>query len=202
MPAPEQGGAWGILGGTFDPVHRGHLNLALEMCRAQGLDGVLFVPAHIHPFKADRGSALYHHRVAMLRLALNGTDQLLVDEVEAELGLSGFTVDTVRALKQKYPAAGFAFIIGADLLNQMQSWHDPEELLRETVILAGARPGFELKAADALPADRVILVATETAPISSTELRAMIARGEPREALTRWIPEPVLEYIEKERLYR
>ncbi len=202
MPAPERGGYWGILGGTFDPVHRGHVGLALEVCRARDLDGVLFVPSHRHPFKGDRGHAAYLHRVAMLRLALADHDPLRVEEIEAEEALSGYTIDTVRALKRKYTQATFAFIIGADLLDQVESWHDHEGLLQETTILAGARPGFQLKGVKALPQDRVALVETETAPISSTALRALIAGGEPHDALAKWVPEDVLVYIEKEQLYR
>lgn len=202
MPVPEQGGSWGILGGTFDPVHRGHVSLALEICRARNLVGVLFVPARRHPFKGNQGHVAYHHRVAMLRLALQGYDHLHIEEIEEEQMLSGYSIDTIRALKQKYPSAVFSFIIGADLLDQVESWHRYEELLQETTILAGARPGFHLQLAPVLPAERIDLVAIETTPISSTELRAVLALREPHSVLSQWIPENVLAYIEKEQLYQ
>ncbi|HOD65801.1 MAG TPA: nicotinate (nicotinamide) nucleotide adenylyltransferase [candidate division Zixibacteria bacterium] len=202
MRSPEQGGVWGVLGGAFDPVHSGHLALAREILRARNLAGVLFVPAYRHPFKGDRARASWPHRVAMLRLALAGDDRLRVCEIEAEQELSGYTLDTLRALKKAYPQAAFRFLVGADLLDQIDQWHSPEELLRETPVLAGARPGYQLKVSPGLPADRIELVPAETPAVSSTDLRALIGRGAPRPRLLAWLPAPVLDYIEKEGLYR
>lgn len=202
MPNPEHGGTWGILGGAFDPVHRGHLTLATDVIRARDLTGALFVPAYKHPFKGDRAHATYEQRVTMLRLALGSDDRLQVCEIEAQQDLSGYTVDTIRALKETYPEASFRFVIGADLLTQIDQWDRPDQLLHETKILAGARPGYHLTLNRHLPAERIEFVPTDTPDISSTELRAMIHRGEPRPMLAKWIPGAVLDYIEKEQLYQ
>lgn len=202
MSGPEQGGTWGVLGGTFDPVHVGHLALASQVCQAKNLTGALFVPAYRHPFKRARSHASYDDRVAMLRRGIQGQSNFQISEIEAEQQLSGYTVDTIRALKRAFPEALFYFMVGADNIDQIEQWRNPSELLAETVILAGARPGYKPRRGGRFAADRIEFVPTDTADISSTALREMIGRGESRDKLCQWIPEEVLDYVEVKRLYR
>jgi len=201
MPKPERGGVWGILGGTFDPVHYGHIVLAEAICDKKALSGALFIPAYRHPFKDNDEHAPYSDRVIMLRMALEDNDMLLVNEIEAARELSGYTLDTIRTLKETYPDTEFRFIIGADNLDQINRWHEPKKLLDEVLILAGARPGWQLELEGNLPSDRIELVPAETPDISSTRLREMIRSGISDEQLRRYLPASVLDYIRKENLY-
>jgi len=202
MPEPEQERTWGILGGTFDPVHRGHLTLADNIRIKKHLAGVLLVPAYNHPFKQQDCQASYHHRVAMLRLALEPYEHLLLCEIEAEEKLSGYTVDTIRALKDRYPDRAFRFIIGADNLDQILDWHEPDRILAEAPLLVGGRPGYRLRRTGGLPFDTIELVETEPVDVSSTTLRELLQRDTPADRLRQWLPEAVLDYIRKEHLYR
>ncbi len=202
MPAPERGSLWGILGGTFDPVHAGHLTLADNLQHRRNLVGVLLIPAFNHPFKQERDGAPYHHRAAMLRLAAAPFPKFEVCEIESERNLSGYTLDTVLAVKNRFPERRFCFIVGADNLDQIERWHQPDRILAEVPILAGARPGYRLKNHTALPADRIELIETEEIDISSSTLRGMIVDGATDDQLQPYLPPAVLDYIRKEQLYR
>ncbi len=205
---PDQGGSWGILGGTFDPVHRGHLALVHEICEQKKLTGALFVPSIRHPFKQGQCQASFSDRVAMLRLAVESHECFLVSEIEAEMDLSGYTLDTVRACKQRYPQAEFSFIVGADILGELKQWHDPEQILREVRILVGSRPPYDKKQLvaqkqlAAFPSDRIELVPTSLIDISSTEVRQKIGTNISPDELDRLIPPKVRQYIQQRRLYR
>lgn len=203
MPEPETRPIWGVLGGAFDPVHLGHIKLAEGICAKKNLAGVLFVPSYNHPFKADTERTPYALRVEMLRLALEPHSALHTCEIEDELDLSGFTIDTIRALKERYPERAFRFIMGADNLEQLPEWHRPTELLREVRFLVGARPGYMLHVrVNDLPTDRLELVETELMDVSSSEIRSRLRRGESAEALKPVVPQAVLTFIERKKLYR
>jgi len=207
-PTPDRGGNWGILGGTFDPVHRGHLALAGEVCGQKKLTGALFVPSIRHPFKQGQCQASFSDRVAMLRLAVENHECFLVSEIEVEMDLSGYTLDTVRACKQRYPRAEFSFIVGADILGELKRWHNPEQILREVRILVGSRPPYDKKQLvtqkqfAAFPFDRIELVPTSLVDLSSTEVRQKIEDNISLDELDRLIPSKVRQYIQQRRLYR
>lgn len=201
MPDPEQGGRWGILGGTFDPVHVGHLSLAEQMRERKKLDGVLFIPAWRHPFK-DECRASYADRVAMLKLALHGRNSFSVCEIEKEEHLPGHSLGTVRALRQRYSRATFHFIIGQDNLPEITRWHRPEQLMKEVTVLVGSRLCDENESSTGLSLDGVEMVATSLVPVSSTEIRRLLKEGSPREQLTRMMPKSVLDYIAQKGLYQ
>jgi nicotinate-nucleotide adenylyltransferase len=207
-PTPDQGGNWGILGGTFDPVHRGHLALASEVCEQKKLTGALFVPSIRHPFKQGQCQASFSDRVAMLRLALEDRECFLVSEIEAEMSLSGYTLDTVRACKQRYPRAEFFFIVGADILGELKQWYNPDQILKEVRILVGSRPPYDekqlvaQKQLAAFPRDRIELVPTSLIDVSSTEVRQKIGDNISPDELDRLIPSKVRQYIQQRRLYQ
>ena len=201
-PTPDRGGSWGILGGTFDPVHRGHLALAREICEQKKLTGALFLPSIRHPFKQGQCEASFSDRVAMLRLAVKNHECFLVSEIEVEMSLSGYTLDTVRACKQRYPRAEFSFIVGADILGELKQWHDPEQILREVRILVGSRPPYDKKQLAAFPSDRIELVPTSLIDLSSTEVRQKIGDNISPDELDMLIPSKVRQYIQQRRLYR
>lgn len=182
--------AIGILGGTFDPVHHAHLAMARAALDALGLERVLFVPTG-NPKYRTPAFASGEHRLAMLRLALSGQANFEVDARELRPGASGYTVDTLRALRAE-GLEDLYLLIGADQYAKLASWHKPEEIAELAKIAVFPRPGVELKG----PVD---LVPMQPMPISSSEVRARAARGEDLSPL---VPPAVANYIGRHRLYR
>jgi nicotinate-nucleotide adenylyltransferase len=201
-PSPENGERWGILGGTFDPVHYGHLTLAEEICIHKGLNGVLLVPAVRHPLKRNHCHASYANRVEMLKRAVEDHPRLVVSEIEAEMNLSGYTLDTVRALKRLYPRTEFYFIMGADNLKELDKWHLPEQIFKEVKLLVGSRPGFDGSRFPEYLSGCVEVVATSLVDVSSTEVRRQIREGTSAEQLDTLVPPKVRQYILQKKLYQ
>lgn len=199
---PDDGGCWGILGGTFDPVHNGHLNLANQVALNRALDAVLLIPSYRHPFKDDCRAA-FEHRLEMLRLATADHSGLVVSDMEKDLDLSGFTVDSIAAIKTRYPKADWSFIIGEDNVQDLPLWRSPERILREVRVLVGQRPPHASN--DLLkqfPADRIEMVAINMVDVSSTDLRNRLATGASNESLKELMPKVVVEYIVEHGLYQ
>ncbi|HWR84065.1 MAG TPA: nicotinate-nucleotide adenylyltransferase [Candidatus Deferrimicrobium sp.] len=198
-PTPERG-RWGILGGTFDPVHNGHLWLADEIRIATELDGVLLTPSQKHPLKQNHCQASFAHRLAMLKLVATDHVGFLVSAIEQEMNLSGYTLDTVTALKRQYPHTRFYFIIGADILGELDRWHNLKALLNEVPMLVGTRPSFDLTQFEGDDAGRIEFIPTTPVDISSTDIRARIKGGIDK-GLEQMVPPKVREYIRKNGLY-
>ena len=192
MPNPENGGKWGILGGSFDPIHNGHINLAKEICSKKELDGVLAIPAVKHPNKSRLSVANYSDRLAMLKAALADLSKFLICEIEAEEKLSGYTIDTIRALKKRFPKVSFYFIIGSDNISIIDNWYMAEELKSEIEFIAGSRPGSDHNNKSQLPVE---LVEIPELDISSSEIREMIKSGSSFEDLIEYVPAGAAKYI-------
>jgi len=202
MPSPEQGGEWGILGGSFDPVHKGHLNLAASICRKKRLSGVLIVPAFRHPLKQDSCVASYADRAAMLKLALADYSELQLCEIENEKKLPGYTIDTLEALKKRFPKAKFYFIIGADLVTQLKDWYRAEDLLMQTNFLIGSRPGAPLQNRGTDVNRKLEFVEINELDISASDIRLKIKRGALIGEIKKLVPHNVADYIFQKELYR
>lgn len=201
----------GVFGGSFDPVHVGHLVVA-ECCREQaGLDRVLFVPAAIPPHKRHRDLADAHHRVEMLRLATGGHDAFAVSTVEIDRGGVSFTVDTLAALAVAHPAAEIHLLLGPDALADLPTWRTPERIVAAARIVAVEREGLDDvaalvgeprlaallgPAADAVVAARVRVPAIG---IRASGLRALVATARSIRYRT---PRSVERYILTQGLYR
>ena len=193
----------GIFGGTFDPVHLGHLILVSELRYALGLDRVLLIPNARSPFKSDQEISPAAHRVAMLELAVAATPWLDVSTIELERGGVSYTVDTLRALHQHDPAAQLVFLMGADSLAELPTWRDPEGILSLAEIGVACRPGAspDISATHAaLPTsrNRVHAVETPLIALSSSDIRTRIRDGKP---ITFLVPPTVEHYITTHNLY-
>lgn len=186
----------GILGGTFDPIHQGHLALARAARTQFELDRVLFVPALIPPHKASRRDmtpAPYRYRMA--ELAVMGQDAFEISDVEFSRPEISYTADTLHALKQKFPQDIFFLILGEDSLAEMPRWKDPDQIKKMAELLVARRSGA---AAAVLPAG-VRWIEMPECPISSSSIREQIRKGEsPGPGV---LPERVEEYIQKMKLY-
>jgi nicotinate-nucleotide adenylyltransferase len=183
----------GILGGTFDPIHEGHLHIAREAIRVLKLDKVLFIPVNTSPFKQSEDSAPSHHRLAMTKLAVHDIPQAEVSELEITRGGFSYTIDTLRELKRLYPAGTvFYFLVGADTFSQMASWNEAEKFKDYCQVAVATRPNCTAP----LPKN-VRLITSEMIPLSSTEIRAELKKG----LSPHGVPEAVLDYIRKNHLY-
>jgi len=196
----------GILGGTFDPVHVGHLALAEAARTAFGLARVLFIPAAVPPHKPGGAVAAAEDRLAMVRRAVDAAPYFAVSEVELERQGPSYTVDTLANLQQRHPGAELYFITGADEVLALDTWHDPQRLLQLARFIAATRPGFDLSRLAQLesrlgPVARGRLLPLEWLELglSSTDLRRLLSEGRSVRYL---VPERVAEYIEERRLYR
>lgn len=196
--------AIGLLGGTFNPVHEGHLSIAREALRLFTLDAVWFIPCAVPPHKPVHDLASNEDRLAMLRLAIAGEPRFEALDVEFNRPGKSYTLDTVRALQALHPGAAFTFIVGADTLPELPTWHRPLELLSLVRIVSLARPGCApAAAAIQLPPpwpERLLadLRTGEPLDVSSRDVRARIAAGQP----VSLVPDSVLRYIEEHNLYR
>jgi nicotinate-nucleotide adenylyltransferase len=194
----------GIFGGSFDPVHNGHLALARACQQQVGLDEVWFMPTAVQPLKAHGPHAGDSDRVEMLRLAMADEPAWRVCTLEVERGGRSYTVDTMRRLHEELPEAELFFLIGADALRDVAQWKEPREIFRLATPLIVHRPGEaqpDVAALGALctRATQRRIVNMPLVDVSSTEIRRRIAAGESIASLT---PRAVIDYIAQHRLYK
>jgi nicotinate-nucleotide adenylyltransferase len=184
----------GILGGTFDPIHLGHLRAAETAREALALESVAFVPAHLPPHRPE-ATASARDRFAMLALATAGNSRFGVSDLELEREGPSYTVDTLRALRASNPGAEMVLIVGSDTFPEMSTWRDHETVFALATVAVVGRPG-----AAALPDGRqAIAVEGAGLPISSTEIRRRVGQ---RRSIRYLVVDAVAEYIEKRGLYR
>jgi nicotinate-nucleotide adenylyltransferase len=197
----------GILGGTFDPVHTGHIALAAGASRARSIEKVLFVPNANPPHKQGRTITAYAHRTAMLKLALKDIDLGELSEVETTEDTPNYTVDTIEKLRASYDGE-FIFIIGSDEVRDLAGWKEPKKILDQAEILVVSRAGCAVDVIDGLAgplgADAACrlkegALTIDVPDISSTVIRGMISRDED---ITGLVNPEVAEYIAEHGLYR
>jgi nicotinate-nucleotide adenylyltransferase len=197
MEAPRR--RIGIMGGTFDPIHHGHLVAASEVADRFSLDEVVFVPTGQPWQKGEVDVSPAEDRYLMTVIATASNPRFYVSRVDIEREGPTYTVDTLRDLREVYgPDTDLYFITGADALEKLLSWKDPDQIFALAHFIGVTRPGFELSAAH-LPADTVSLVQVPAMAISSTDCRARVAEGKPVWYL---VPDGVVQYIAKRHLYR
>jgi len=194
---------FGIYGGSFDPIHRGHVEAASAVRAARGLAVVFLVPAAVPPHKAGGCAASFADRVAMARLAVAGRPGLEVLDVEGRRAGRSYTVDTLAELAERHPGADFDLLVGADMLEDLPRWHRAADLVAGVTVAAFARPGCDLEGAEgaflrAFPAGRLVRVPIPAVEASSTALRRDLAAGAP---VGDRLPPPVLRFIREKGLY-
>lgn len=186
----------GLLGGTFDPPHLGHLALAYDAIEQLPLDRVLLIPAARQPLKAGAEMSASAHRLAMTRLLAALDPHLAVDPVEVERAGLSFTVDTVRALRASHPGAELTLLMGEDTAATLPQWREPQALAALVRVAVAARSG----SSGTLPAGfDARWLAARRIDLSATELRARVRAGRPIRGL---VPDAVADYITAHALYR
>jgi nicotinate-nucleotide adenylyltransferase len=188
----------GVMGGTFDPIHHGHLVAASEVAHIFGLDEVIFVPTGEPYQKEGRAVSSAEDRYLMTVIATASNPRFSVSRVDIDRPGPTYTIDTLRELRTAAgPAADVYFITGADALAKMLTWHDVEELFSLAHFIGCTRPGHRLSGAG-LPEGKVSLVEIPALAISSSECRARVGAGEPIWYL---VPDGIVQYIAKRKLY-
>jgi nicotinate-nucleotide adenylyltransferase len=197
-----------IMGGTFDPIHMGHLRMAHAVQRQLDFDRVVFLPAYIPPHKQKRADfASWQDRLAMVELAIKEYENFVVSSLEFDRGGISYTYDTVTFMQELWPDAEIYLIIGEDSLTQLYTWYRVPDLLRLVHFVAAERPGYEgkfgvarlTKAYGAWVAEKIIHAEVPHTAISSTEIRKRLREEKPIRGMT---PLAVEEYIHKHGLYR
>jgi nicotinate-nucleotide adenylyltransferase len=211
----------GLFGGTFDPIHNGHIRAALDVRRAFGLDRVLFVPSHRPPHKQAGPGASPADRLRMVELACEGHPGFVASSLEVEAGGRSYSFLTLARIKERFPGAEVLFILGVDAFLEIGTWREHERVLDECRFIVTGRPGFDLEAAadvlngrlrpdirrvgDGGPVDealltryRVFLLPIAALDMSSTDVRERIRRGESPAGL---VPPSVETYISDHQLY-
>ncbi|WP_408896074.1 nicotinate-nucleotide adenylyltransferase [Nocardioides sp. R1-1] len=190
----------GVMGGTFDPIHHGHLVAASEVQGWFDLDEVVFVPTGQPWQKADRQVAPAEHRYLMTVIATAANPRFTVSRVDIDRGGPTYTTDTLRDLRAQRPDADLYFITGADALTDIFSWRDVDELFELAHFVGCTRPGSEMDPATLarIPHDRVTMVEIPALSISSTDCRERQRAGQPVWYL---VPDGVVQYITKHGLY-
>jgi nicotinate-nucleotide adenylyltransferase len=188
----------GILGGSFDPIHLGHLLLAQDALEQMQLDAVYFIPAAQAPFKQDAPLATNRQRLEMIQLAISGYAAFEVVDYELRTGGTNYTVNTARWLKAQFPDTEFYWIVGADQVAQLSQWKDIATIFDYLSFICFRRPGYALEWPSNLPQERFHNVAGHTMDISSSEIRQRIAQGRP---VGFFLCDKVADYIKENSLY-
>ncbi len=200
-----------IIGGTFDPIHNGHIAAAQSVTETFQVDEVHFVPAFSPPHKQSRGMTSPFHRFAMVGIATTPFDRFRTSTIEVDALQKRYTVETLEQMGQAYPGADLLFIVGTDMFQEIESWKNFRRLFDMAHLVIVNRPGYAfredvapfqaLKSGEAveLPAKKTVFyLPFVEQPISATEIREARKRGE---ELTPWLSPQVWSYIEKNNLY-
>lgn len=180
----------GLLGGSFDPVHHGHLVAAQVLREALGLDEVRLVPASANPMKPAGHQASADHRTAMVTLATRGTPGLAVDRLEVDRGGPSYTVDTLRALRSREPRVRWSLLVGSDAARALPQWREAAALPGLADVVVFRRGGSD---------DMASAISVPAIAISSTAIRARVRGGL---SIRYWVPDEVADYIATHRLYQ
>ena len=184
----------GLFGGSFDPIHHGHLIVAGAVAESLGLDALRFMPANEQPLKAGGHGASAADRTAMLELAIAGEAGFALERAEVERPGPSYTVDTLRLLRAREPEHEFVVLLGTDAAAQLDRWHEPAELVKLARVAVFARPG-------ARPVEGPRIWRSVPVPaieISATAVRERVRAGR---SVRYWVPDAVAAYIARHRLY-
>ncbi len=198
--APRQRRRVGVMGGTFDPIHHGHLVAAAEVQAWFDLDEVVFVPTGQPWQKSHRDVSPPEHRYLMTVIATAANPRFTVSRVDVDRDGPTYTIDTLRDLSAQLPDADLYFITGADALTEIFGWRDAEGLFELAHFVGCTRPGYDMDPGvlESIPSARVTMVEIPALAISSTDCRDRQRRDQPVWYL---VPDGVVQYIQKHRLY-
>ncbi|MCM8789982.1 MAG: nicotinate-nucleotide adenylyltransferase [Candidatus Omnitrophica bacterium] len=185
----------GIIGGTFNPIHIGHLILAEEAREKLGLKKIIFVPTYMPPHKNNSHIAAAKMRLKMAKLAIQGNNVFSVSDIEIKRKGRSYTIYTLKEFQKKFPKDDLYFIIGSDLLNYLKEWKDLDEIIKMVKFIVATRPGYPL---EKIPS-YIKTMPIRAVDVSGFEIRSRIRENKSFRYL---VPEAVYKFIKKNRLYR
>lgn len=186
----------GLLGGTFDPIHTGHLYLAKKVLDKTSLDKIIFIPTALPPHKVNIKITPAKHRFNMVKLAILNNKKYQASDIEIKRKGSSYSVETLRQLRKRYSnSANIFFITGSDSLQELDKWKNLKEILNLCNFVIVKRPRFAVKA----PAKNFIILSINAKDISSTDIRNRIKKGQ---SISKLVPKKVRDYIKRHRLYK
>jgi nicotinate-nucleotide adenylyltransferase len=194
----------GIFGGTFDPIHQGHMVIAEQVAEVLGLARVIFVPSGVPPHKpASSIKAGTEDRLRMVEAAIQGNDKFLIDSVEIESRRAMYSVETVPLIKERHEGDEWFFVSGADEVSNLLSWKEPDKLLEEAAMVAATRPGYDISNLEHLEEelenfDKIVPVECTRVDISATSIRRRLVEGR---GIRYLVPDEVYEIIHERGLY-
>lgn len=187
----------GLFGGTFDPIHLGHLVVAEWITDSLELDRTIFIPNNMHPFQKRTDITESHHRYEMVKRAIADFPRFEVSDVELKKDATSYTVDSLHYFRSAFPDSQIYYMMGADNLNDFTSWKQPHEILKLVNLVIYNRPGIETD--DSLEHERMIRIDSPYIDISSSHIRHRIAKGRSFQSL---VPAAVYTYIVNHKLYQ
>lgn len=188
----------GIFGGAFDPVHDGHISIALSFLKSNIIHRLLILPTPDPPHKKKEELASFQHRLRMLELAFNHIENTTVSDLESRLPSPSYSLQTLNYLLKELPATTCYICIGEDSLTDFKSWYHYEEILEKCCLLVAERPGYDKSIVQDDILERTIFVEHEPVPVSSTEIRSSASGSD---VLQLSLPDQVREYISGNNLY-
>jgi len=186
----------GIYGGSFDPVHNGHVFAVQSFLNSGLIDELWVLLTPYPPHKTDQSQSDYRHRFEMLKLAFEGYDNVLIKTVENELPSPSYTLQTLEHLEKKHPSHTFFLCLGEDSIQHFHTWHRYKDILKKCSIIVVERPGFNSSDVDELILEKTIFIDHSPVDISSSRIRENTGSAESE------VPQSVADYIEKHQLYR
>ncbi len=189
----------GIFGGSFDPIHHGHLLMAQDAVEECNLDRVVFIPALQSPLKSGLSSASPSDRLEMTRIAVQGDSRFTASSIEIEREGPSYSIDTIEILRNLHPNDHLFWMIGADQAEQLKDWRKMEQIARLIEFICFSRKGSEMPDSGSIENLKVHFCGKRTVEISSTEIRARLKNNLP---IKYFLPGPVLDYITTKGLYK
>lgn len=188
----------GLFGGTFDPIHIGHLIIAETVKDTLKLDKIIFIPAANPPHKLGKRITDSRHRLSMIQMAIVDHKDFQLSEIEIAHKSSSYSTETVQLFLDLYPSDELLFLIGGDSLKELHTWHEPDRLLKMIKIVVVQRPGINLKKVSSCFLDQVIFVDAPLIGISSSNIRQNILE---QRSIRYLVPDSVADYIHENKLY-
>lgn len=188
----------GIFGGTFDPVHNGHLFVTQSLLKSNLLDEIWVMPSPDPPHKTGNNLSPFNHRFKMLKLMFSDSENIIISDFEKSLPRPSYTVNTLKALHKDYPETEFFLCLGEDSIVHFHKWYEYKQILSDIVILVAERPGFDKHLVKPDVLEKVIFVDHNPVSISSTVIRDELSAGKN----SAHIPETVAQYILENELYK
>jgi nicotinate-nucleotide adenylyltransferase len=190
----------GLFGGTFDPIHVGHLISAEFIRDILDLNEIIFIPAKNHPLKNNDSISLEKDRYQMVQLAIQDNSGFSLSDIELGLNKISYTIDTIKLFRERMPAdSGIYFLMGMDNVNQIHKWKNPKILVKDCQIVAFGRPGFDINKKAKPYAEHIKIIQIPLIEISSSDIRARVRKNQTIRYL---VPAKVEEYINENNLYK